>query len=74
MMFMQVLMVELLCQAATGCILALKYLLLGARGSQWIHLVLSGIKWPRYPRTLALGSLAQYQRPPGMATGGLDAC
>jgi hypothetical protein len=29
--------------------------------------VLSGIKWPRCPRTLAVGSLAQYRRPQGVA-------
>jgi hypothetical protein len=36
--------------------------------------VLSGIKWPRRLRTLAVGSLAQYRRPRGVATGVLGAC
>jgi hypothetical protein len=74
MMFMCVLMVELLCQTVAGWISALKCQLIDAHGSQWLHLVLAGIKWPRHPRTPALGSLAWYQRPPGVATGGPGAC
>jgi hypothetical protein len=60
MMIIRVLVMELLCQAVTGQIAALEYLLLGTRGHKWPCLVLSGIKWPCYLRTLTLQSLAQY--------------
>jgi hypothetical protein len=63
MTFMCVLMVELLCQAGMGWISALECMLSGARGSQWLCLILSGIKWLRHPRIPALWSLARYQRP-----------
>jgi hypothetical protein len=74
MTFMHILVVELLCQAAMGWIPTLKCLLPGTRGSQWLRLVLSGVKWPHHPRTLVVGSLARYRRPHGMASGGLGAC
>jgi hypothetical protein len=59
MTIMRVLVVELLCQAVMGWIPALECLLLGMRGHLWLCLALYGIKWPHYPRILALGSLAQ---------------
>jgi hypothetical protein len=43
-MFMHVLMVESLCQAATRHILVLECLLLGTRGSLWLRPILSSIK------------------------------
>jgi hypothetical protein len=52
MVIMLVLVVELLCQAVTGWILVLGHLRL--------CLVLLGIKWPCYSKTLALGPLAWY--------------
>jgi hypothetical protein len=42
--FMRVLVVESLCQAAMGWISTLECLLLDARGSMWLHLILFGIK------------------------------
>jgi hypothetical protein len=44
-MFMRVLVVESLCQTTMGWILTLECLLSGARGSQWLHLILYVIKW-----------------------------
>jgi hypothetical protein len=70
MVFICILRVELLCQAVMRQIPALKCLLLGPRGSQWLRLVLTGSKWSRHPRTLAHGLFAQYRRPPGMAFRG----
>jgi hypothetical protein len=69
MVFMCVLVVESLCQTTTGRISPLDCLLLDARGSLWLRLILYGIKWPRCPRTSALGPLARYWRPPSMVTG-----
>jgi hypothetical protein len=43
MVFMHILVVESLCQTATGRFLALVCLVLGPRGSQWLCLVLSYI-------------------------------
>jgi hypothetical protein len=60
MVIMLVLVVELLCQAVTGWIPVLECLLPGARGHLRLCLVLLGIKWPCYSRTLALRPLAQY--------------
>jgi hypothetical protein len=57
--FMRVVVVELLCQAATGWISDLECLLLGAHGIQWLCLLLSGIKWPCWPRMSAFESVAQ---------------
>jgi hypothetical protein len=57
---MRVLIVELLCHAVMGWIPSLGCLLPSMCERIWLHLVLSGIKWPRYPRTLALESLTQY--------------
>jgi hypothetical protein len=74
MTFMHVLVVELLCQAVMGRISALECLLSSTRGSQWLHLVLFGIKWSRYLRTSALRLLARYRTPPGVAIGGPGAC
>jgi hypothetical protein len=54
MSIMHILVEELPCQALTGCIPALEYLLSGLRGCMWLHHVLSSIKWHHYPRTLAL--------------------
>jgi hypothetical protein len=45
MMFMRVLMLESLCQTVMGHISALKFLASGPCGSQWLRLVLSGLKW-----------------------------
>jgi hypothetical protein len=71
MTFMHVLIGELVCQAMTGWISDLECLLPDARESQQLCLVLSGIKWPRHLRDLALESHAQYWRPPSMATRGI---
>jgi hypothetical protein len=60
MMIMRIFVVELLCEAVMGWIPALECLLPGTRGCMWLCLVLSGIKWPRYMRIPALGSLARY--------------
>jgi hypothetical protein len=60
MVIMLVLVVELLCQAVTEWILVLECPLPGARGHLRLCLVLLGIKWPCYSRTLALGPLARY--------------
>jgi hypothetical protein len=46
MMIMHVLVMELLCQAVKGWILALNCLLPGTHGRQWLRLVLPGIEWP----------------------------
>jgi hypothetical protein len=71
MVIMHVLVVELLCQVVTGQILALECLLPGAHECMRLHLVLPGIKWPRYSRTLALKQFCPILRiPPGMATEG----
>jgi hypothetical protein len=63
MVNMNVLMVELLYQEVTGHVPALKCQLPSAHWSQWLHVVLSSIKWPCYLRTPALGSLARYWKP-----------
>jgi hypothetical protein len=47
-----------------GWILVLECLLLDMRGHLCIRLVLSGIKWPHYLRTLTLRPLARYLRYP----------
>jgi hypothetical protein len=60
MMIIRVLMVELLCQAVIGQIPTLECKLPGTGGCLLFHLILSGIKWPRYPRTLALSPLVEY--------------
>jgi hypothetical protein len=60
MAIMRVLVVELLCQVVTGHIPTLECLLLDVSGRLWLRLVISGLKWPRYVRILARGSLAQY--------------
>jgi hypothetical protein len=44
-------LVEELCQAATGRVLVLEFLLLGTRGRLQLHLVTSGVKWRCFPRT-----------------------
>jgi hypothetical protein len=74
MVIISVLVVEFLCHAVTGWILALECLLLGARGCLWSCLILSGIKWPCCLTIPAPRSLAQYWEPLGVATGGLDTC
>jgi hypothetical protein len=48
--FMCVLVGESLYQVLMGQIPALECLLPAACGSQWLHLVLSNIKWPCRPR------------------------
>jgi hypothetical protein len=64
MAFMCVLVVESLCQAMMGWIPALDWLLLGASGSQWLRLVLFGIKCPHHPRApRLLESLDRYRDP-----------
>jgi hypothetical protein len=68
MMFMRVLEMESLCQAATGWILALECLLSGTCGSQWLRLVLAGVKLPCRPMMPVSESYAQDQRLPGDAT------
>jgi uncharacterized protein YjeT (DUF2065 family) len=68
MMFMRVLEMESLCQAATGWILVLECLLSGTCGSQWLRLVLAGVKLPCRPMMPVSGSYAQDQRLPGDAT------
>jgi hypothetical protein len=60
MAIMRVLVVDLPCQVVTGWVPALECLLLGACGHLPLHLVLCGIKWPRYPRTPVLMPLARY--------------
>jgi hypothetical protein len=72
MAIIRVLVVESVCQAATGWIQALECVLLGSSGSQRLCLTLTGIKWPCRLRSLALGSLVRYLRPPDMATGVLS--
>jgi hypothetical protein len=58
MMFMHAPVMESLCQIAMRWISTLKFLLPCTRGSQWLRLALSGIKWPHHPRMPALRSLA----------------
>jgi hypothetical protein len=70
MMFMRILMVESLCQAAMGWISALQCLLSDVRGSLWLCLVLSNIKWSCWPRMSASRSLVQNWRLPDDATQG----
>jgi hypothetical protein len=60
MIIICVLVVELLCQVVMGRISALECLLPDAHAHLWLHLVMSGIEWPRYSRILVLGSLARY--------------
>jgi hypothetical protein len=60
MVIMCVLSVELLCQAVMGRIPTLEFLLPGTHGRLRLCLVLSGIKWHRYPRTPSVGPLARY--------------
>jgi hypothetical protein len=63
-----------LSQVAMGWIPALECLLLDVCGSEWIHLILSGIKWPHRLSMLAPGSLVQDGRLSGEATGVTGAC
>jgi hypothetical protein len=51
MTIMCVCMVELLCQAPTGWILVLKYLLSGVCGHMWQHPVVADIKYHRFLRS-----------------------
>jgi hypothetical protein len=60
MALMCVHVVELLCQAVTGQIPSLKFLLPGVRRCLWLCVVLSGIKRPRYLMILALRSSPWY--------------
>jgi hypothetical protein len=74
MAIIRVLVVELLCQAVTGWVPVLECVLPDACGHERLHPVLSGIKWPRFPRISALGPLSQYWEPLGVATVGPSAC
>jgi hypothetical protein len=50
MVIMRVSMVELMCQMSMGWILALEYVLLGARGFLWPRLIVSGNKCHHFLR------------------------
>jgi hypothetical protein len=69
-----VFVVELLYQAVTGWVPVLECVLPYACGHERLHSVLSGIKWPRFPRISTLGPLSQYWEPLGVATVGPSAC
>jgi hypothetical protein len=58
MTIMRVLMELFLCQTVMGWIPVLECLLSSACGHLWLRLVLPGIKWYHYLRTLALWPLA----------------
>jgi hypothetical protein len=61
--------VKLMCQAAMRRIPALKCLPPGACGCLWLCPILSGIKWPLFPRIPALELATQYWQPLGVTTG-----
>jgi hypothetical protein len=54
MAFMCVSLIEHLCQVMMGWIPALEYILLGARGLLWPHLIVPDVKCHRFPRLLVL--------------------
>jgi hypothetical protein len=56
---MRIPLVELLCQAAMGHILVLKYLLSGACGRLWSCLIVPSIKCRRFSRTQLRVALTQ---------------
>jgi hypothetical protein len=74
MVIMRVPMVELLCHAVMEQVLVLEYLLPSMCEHQMSGPVMSGIKLPCSPRAPALGLLAWYREPLGVATGGPDTC
>jgi hypothetical protein len=71
---MRAFMVKLLCQVVSEWISALECLSLGVRGLLLLHHVLSGIKWPLFPRISALELATRYWQPLGVSTRGPGVC